>query len=429
MDAIKVRGSKTPLRGNVRISGAKNAALPILCATLLSDGASRLRNVPDLRDITTTAALLRFLGRDCQVNPPEVTLSPSDGKVRPEAPYELVKQMRASVLVLGPLVARYGRAKVSLPGGCQIGARPIDQHLKGLEAMGCTIRLERGYVIAEGPGGGGRLRGADFAFDLPTVTGTENIMMAAALAKGRTTLVNCAREPEVEELGRILNKMGAEVEGAGTDVIRIRGTERDALAPFDHAIIPDRIEAGTYMIAAAAVQGSDVTLEHVDLAALEALALKLRQAGVELASEGEHVRVRRPGPLRGVNVTTAPHPGFPTDMQAQFLMLMCLAKGESVITETIFENRFMHVPELQRMGASVFLRGNTAVVQGVDRLYGASVMATDLRASASLVIAGLVAEDETEIRRVYHLDRGYEHIEQKLRGVGADIERVKGAEA
>ncbi|MGO8999541.1 MAG: UDP-N-acetylglucosamine 1-carboxyvinyltransferase [Polyangiaceae bacterium] len=429
MDAIKVRGGKTPLRGTVRISGAKNAALPILCATLLSDGASRLRNVPDLRDITTTAALLRFLGREVNVAPPEVTLEPSNGKVRPEAPYELVKQMRASVLVLGPLVARYGRAKVSLPGGCQIGARPIDQHLKGLEAMGCVIRLERGYVIAEGPNGGGRLRGADFAFDLPTVTGTENIMMAAALAKGRTTLVNCAREPEVEELGRILNKMGAEVEGAGTDVIRIKGADRDALAPFDHAIIPDRIEAGTYMIAAAAMQGSDVTLERVDLAALEALAQKLRLAGVEIASEGEHVRVRRPGPLRPVNVTTAPHPGFPTDMQAQFLVLMSLARGESVISETIFENRFMHVPELQRMGASVALRGNTAVVQGVEKLYGASVMATDLRASASLVIAGLVAEDETEIRRVYHLDRGYEHIEEKLRGIGADIERVRGAEA
>ena len=429
MDAIKVRPCKAPLRGSVRISGAKNAALPILCATLLSDGASRLRNVPDLRDITTTAALLRFLGREVNVAPPEVTLEPSSGKVRPEAPYELVKQMRASVLVLGPLVARYGRAKVSLPGGCQIGARPIDQHLKGLEAMGCTIHLERGYVIAEGPGGGGRLRGADFAFDLPTVTGTENIMMAAALAKGRTTLVNCAREPEVEELGRILNKMGAEVEGAGTDVIRIKGADRDALAPFDHAIIPDRIEAGTYMIAAAVVQGSDVTLERVDLAALEALAQKLRLAGVEIVSEGEHVRIRRPGPLRPVNVTTAPHPGFPTDMQAQFLVLMSLARGESVISETIFENRFMHVPELQRMGASVALRGNTAVVQGVERLYGASVMATDLRASASLIIAGLVAEDETEIRRVYHLDRGYEHIEDKLRGIGADIERVRGAEA
>jgi UDP-N-acetylglucosamine 1-carboxyvinyltransferase len=249
------------------------------------------------------------------------------------------------------------------------------------------------------------------------------------LAKGRTTLVNCAREPEVEELGRVLNKMGAEVEGAGTDVIRIQGAERDELAPFDHAIIPDRIEAGTYMVAAAAVQGSDVTLERVELSDIEALAMKLRAAGVEIISEGEAIRIRRPGPLRPVNVTTAPHPGFPTDMQAQFLVLMSLARGESVISETIFENRFMHVPELQRMGASVALRGNTAVVQGVDKLYGASVMATDLRASASLVIAGLVAEDETEIRRVYHLDRGYEHIERKLGGLGADIERVRGAES
>jgi UDP-N-acetylglucosamine 1-carboxyvinyltransferase len=428
MDAIKIRGG-TPLRGTVRISGAKNAALPILCATLLSDGASRLRNVPALRDIDTTAALLRFLGRGVTIAAPEVHVDAVTGTVRPEAPYELVKQMRASVLVLGPLVARFGRAKVSLPGGCQIGARPIDQHLKGLEAMGCVIRLERGYVLAEGPNGGGRLRGAEVYFDLPTVTGTENLMMAAALAKGRTTLVNCAREPEVEELGRILNKMGAEVDGAGTDVIHVKGSDRGELAPFDHAIIPDRIEAGTYMAAAAAVDGSDVVLEGAELADLEALVSKMRRAGVEISSEEQNVRVRRTGPLRSVNVTTAPHPGFPTDMQAQFLVLMCLARGESVISETIFENRFMHVPELQRMGASIALRGNTAVVQGVDKLYGASVMATDLRASASLVIAGLVADDETEVRRVYHIDRGYERIEAKLGGVGAKIERVRGADA
>ena len=427
MDAIRIRGGTT-LKGTVHISGAKNAALPILCATLLSDGASRLRNVPALRDIETTAALLRFLGRGVTVASPEVHVA-AGSDVRPEAPYELVKQMRASVLVLGPLVARFGRAKVSLPGGCAIGARPIDQHLKALEAMGCSIRLERGYVLAEGPGGGGRLKGAEVCFDLPTVTGTENLMMAAALAKGRTTLVNCAREPEVEELGRVLNKMGAEVSGAGTDVIHVRGSERGELAPFDHAIIPDRIEAGTYMVAAAATEGGDVILEGAELSSLESLVLKLRAAGVEVTSEGQNVRVRRTGPLRAVNVTTAPHPGFPTDMQAQFLVLMCLAKGESVITETIFENRFMHVPELQRMGASVALRGNTAVVQGVHKLYGASVMATDLRASASLVIAGLVSEDETEVRRVYHIDRGYERIEQKLRGLGAKIERVNGAEA
>ncbi len=426
MDAIRLRGGRR-LEGKVRISGAKNAALPILCATLLSDGASLLRNVPALRDIDTTAALLRFLGRGVTVEPPEVRVA-AGSKIKPEAPYELVKQMRASILVLGPLLARFGRAKVSLPGGCAIGARPVDQHLKGLEAMGATIRLERGYVHAEGPGGGGRLKGAEIAFDLPTVTGTENLMMAAALAKGRTTLVNCAREPEVEELGRVLNKMGAEVDGAGTDVIHVKGQDRGELAPFDHAIIPDRIEAGTYIVAAAAT-GGDVLVYGAELGALEALVAKLRMAGVEVAGEGEALRVRRTGDLRPVNATTAPHPGFPTDMQAQFLVLMCLARGESVITETIFENRFMHVPELQRMGASVALRGNTAVVQGVKKLYGASVMATDLRASASLIIAGLVAEDETEVRRVYHLDRGYEHIEDKLRALGAEVSRVKGAEA
>lgn len=427
MDAIVVRGSKGPLTGTVRISGAKNAALPILCATLLSDGASLLRNVPKLRDIDTTAALLRFLGRDVQVNAPIVTVA-AGSDVRPEAPYELVKQMRASVLVLGPLVARFGRAKVSLPGGCAIGARPIDQHLKGLEAMGCTIKLDRGYVSAEVNGNGGRLKGAEIAFDLPTVTGTENLMMAAALAKGRTTLINCAREPEVEELGRVINKMGAEVDGAGTDVIHITGRDPGDLAPFDHAIIPDRIEAGTYMVAAAMHEGSNVLVEGAEAGDLEALIAKMRAANVHISGEGAAIRVRRDGPLRAVNITTAPHPGFPTDMQAQFLVMMCLARGESVISETIFENRFMHVPELQRMGATIALRGNTAVVQGVPSLYGASVMATDLRASASLIVAGLVADDETEVRRVYHLDRGYEKIEEKLGGLGANIRRVKGAE-
>jgi UDP-N-acetylglucosamine 1-carboxyvinyltransferase len=426
MDAIRLRGGKR-LVGKVKVSGAKNAALPILCATLLSDGASLLRNVPALRDIDTTAALLRFLGRGVTVEAPLVRVD-AGTQIKPEAPYELVKQMRASILVLGPLVARFGRAKVSLPGGCAIGARPVDQHLKGLEAMGAKIRLERGYVLAVGPNGGGRLKGAEIYFDLPTVTGTENLMMAAALAKGRTTLVNCAREPEVEELGRVLNKMGAEVDGAGTDVIHVKGGDRGELAPFDHAIIPDRIEAGTYIVAAAAT-GGDVLVEGAEVGDLEALVAKLRMAGVEVVGEGGGLRVRRTGDIRPVNVTTAPHPGFPTDMQAQFLVLMCLAKGESVITETIFENRFMHVPELQRMGASVALRGNTAVVQGVSKLYGASVMATDLRASASLIIAGLVSEDETEVRRVYHLDRGYEHIEDKLRALGAEVSRVKGAEA
>jgi UDP-N-acetylglucosamine 1-carboxyvinyltransferase len=427
MDAIVVQGQAAPLHGKVRVSGAKNAALPILCATLLSDGASRLRNVPKLRDMDTTAALLRFMGRQVDVAAPEVHIS-AGMDVRPEAPYELVKQMRASVLVLGPLVARFGRAKVSLPGGCAIGARPIDQHLKALEAMGCSIRLERGYVIAEGPARGGRLKGAEVCFDLPTVTGTENIMMAAALAKGRTTLRNCAREPEVEELGRILNKMGCEVDGAGTDVIHITGREPGSLLPFDHAIIPDRIEAGTYMVAAAMHEGSDVLLEGAEPADLEALIAAMRAAGVDVESQGQALRVRRYGGLRSVNITTAPHPGFPTDMQAQFMVLMCLAKGETIVSEKIFENRFMHVPELQRMGASIALRGHTAVVQGVDKLYGASVMATDLRASASLVVAGLVADGETEVRRVYHLDRGYEHIETKLGGLGAQIKRIHNAE-
>ncbi len=427
MDAIRIRGGR-PLRGTIQISGAKNAALPILCATLLSDGASRIRNIPQLRDIVTTAQLLRVLGRQVSIDMPEITVA-EGGDVKPEAPYDLVKQMRASVLVLGPLVARYGRARVSLPGGCAIGTRPIDQHLKGLEAMGCSIRLEQGYVIAEGPNGGGRLRGAEICFDIQTVTGTENLMMAAALAKGRTTLINCAREPEIEELGRVLNKMGASIDGAGTDVIHIQGPERGELAPFDHAIIPDRIEAGTYMVAAAAVEGSEVRISGGELADLETLVVKLRATGVEVEALDRDVVVRRTRPLKPVDITTATHPGFPTDMQAQFMVLMSTAGGKSVITETIFENRFMHVPELQRMGASIAIRGNTAVLQGVQTLFGASVMATDLRASASLVIAGLVATGETEVRRVYHIDRGYEAIEQKLAIVGADITRIKGAEA
>ncbi|MFO0591325.1 MAG: UDP-N-acetylglucosamine 1-carboxyvinyltransferase [Polyangiaceae bacterium] len=420
MDRIRIRGGKQ-LHGTIRVSGAKNAALPILCATLLSDGESLLRNVPKLRDIDTTAALLRFLGRDVKVDAPEVHVAPTKGDVRPEAPYELVKQMRASVLVLGPLLARYGRAKVSLPGGCQIGSRPVDQHLKGLEAMGAKIELRRGYIVAEA----GRLRGAEVVFDIPTVTGTENLMMAAALAKGRTTLVNCAREPEVEELGRVLNKMGAHVDGAGTDVIHVRGA--DTLDPFDHAIVSDRIEAGTYMVAVAAA-GGDCLIEGAPLEDLEALVAKMRKAGVEIGREGTAVRVRRVGTeLKAVDVTTAPHPGFPTDMQAQFMVLMCLAQGTSRIVETIFENRFMHVPELRRMGADIDVDGHTAHVIGGQPLSGAQVMATDLRASASLVIAGLVAADETEVLRVYHLDRGYDHMERKLAAVGADAVRLTGS--
>jgi len=415
MDAIRIRGNKT-LSGTIRVGGAKNAALPILCATLLSEGKSRLRNVPGLRDISTTAALLTHLGRPTTVNIPEVIVDVSPGGVVPEAPYDLVRQMRASILVLGPLVARYGSAKVSLPGGCAIGARPVDQHLKGLESMGAVIEVEHGYVKAQAS----RLRGAEIVFDIPTVTGTENIMMAAALAKGRSTLVNCAREPEVEELGRVLNKMGAHVDGAGTSIIHITGA--DELIPFDHAIIPDRIEAGTFMAAVGAA-GGDILLENAPFDDLEPVIVKLRKAGLVIDREGEYVRVARNGVIRPVNVTTAPHPGFPTDMQAQLMALMCTASGQSVLTETIFENRFMHVPELQRMGANIEIRNNTAIVNK-GQLEGASVMATDLRASASLVIAGLIADGETIVRRVYHLDRGYEHIEKKLAAAGADIERI-----
>jgi len=420
MDVIRIRGGKR-LDGKIHVSGAKNAALPILCATLLSDGESIVRNVPALRDIETTGELLRVLGRNVMVDPPLVRVG-GGGEANVEAPYELVKQMRASVLVLGPLVARYGRARVSLPGGCQIGSRPVDQHLKGLEALGAEIRLTGGYIHAECK----RLKGAEVVFDMPTVTGTENLMMAAALAKGRTTLVNCAREPEVEELGRVLNKMGARIDGAGTDVIHIEG--RDELDPFDHAIIADRIEAGTYMVAAAAA-GGDVLLEGAPLEDLEAVVAKLRMAGVEVGREGDCVRIRREPdrPLRAVDVMTAPHPGFPTDMQAQFMVLMCLARGTSRIVETIFENRFMHVPELRRMGAEIDTDGHTAHVIGGRPLSGAKVMATDLRASASLVIAGLVAtEGETEVLRVYHLDRGYEYMERKLASLGADTVRIKG---
>ena len=419
MDNLRIEGG-VPLKGTLRISGAKNAALPILCASLLADGDSCFRNVPDLTDIRTTANLLRHLGLDVEVAPPVVKVTGRPVE-EPDAPYDLVRKMRASVLELGPLTARYGRARVSLPGGCAIGARPIDLHLKGLEAMGAVIELEHGYVNVEVPKG--RLRGADIWLDVPTVTGTENLMSAAVLAKGRTTLMNAAREPEVEELARVLNKMGAHVEGAGTDTITIQGVE--ALQPIDHAIIADRIEAGTFMVAAAAT-GGDVYLEGITFDHLQAVGAKLREAGVEVEREGNGIRVSGRPPFRPVDITTAPYPDFPTDMQAQLMMLMCLADGPSVITETIFENRFMHVSELNRMGADIEVQGRRAVVNGPAELQGASVMATDLRASASLVVAGLVAEGVTEVLRVYHIDRGYERIEQKLSQVGANITRVPG---
>ncbi len=416
MDALRIQGG-TPLFGRVVVGGAKNAALPLIAATLLSDGASRLGNMPVLRDVRTMAAMLEHLGRPTVFERGVLAVGAATGPVRPVAPYDLVRQMRASVLVLGPLVARYGKAEVSLPGGCAIGERPIDQHLRGLEALGARVTVEHGYVIAEAE----RLRGAEIVFDMPTVTGTENLMMAASLALGESVLVNCAREPEVEELARALNKMGADVRGAGTSVIQIRGASE--LGPLTHAVMADRIEAGTFMAAVGAA-GGRVVLEGAPLEELEPVIVKLKQAGVSVERVDGEVIVERTGPLRAVDITTGPHPGFPTDMQAQLMALLTLAEGRSVLTETIFENRFMHVPELRRMGADIETRHNTAFVDGVRRLSGASVMATDLRASASLVIAGLVAEGETLVRRVYHLDRGYEAIEKKLGGVGARIERV-----
>jgi UDP-N-acetylglucosamine 1-carboxyvinyltransferase len=421
LDKIVVQGGNV-LEGEVPVSGAKNAALPIIAASLLARGHHILRNVPELADVATMLEVLRVMGAQAErlsgkkKSTCEVII---DGPIHPEAPYELVKTMRASVLVLGPLVARYGRARVSMPGGCAIGARPIDQHLKGLKAMGADITLTEGYVEARCK----RLRGATVNFDVITVTGTENVMMAAVLAKGRTVLENAAREPEVEELANVLNKMGARIEGAGSDVITIDGV--DELRPMDHAIIPDRVEAGTFLVAAA-ITGGNVLVKHAIPEHLEAVLLKLREAGCTLTTEEGGIRCKGPKVLKPVDIRTAEHPGFPTDMQAQLMVLMTVANGTSVISENIFENRFMHVPELHRMGADISVSGPTAVVKGVKKLSGAQVMATDLRASASLVLAGLRAEGRTEVSRVYHLDRGYEHIEKKLRGMGANVRRVKG---
>lgn len=405
------------LVGEVAVSGAKNSALPLFTAALLVEGRNTLENVPALADILTISKLLQGMGVKIEGTSGLVHLD-ATGVHSYEAPYELVKTMRASVLVLGPLVAKWKRARVSLPGGCAIGARPIDLHLKGLATLGAKIEIKHGYVEAWAD----QLQGAKIYFDMPTVTGTENIMMAATLAQGKTVIENAAREPEVAELGIVLNKMGAKIQGLGTDVLIIDGVKE--LHPFRHTIMPDRIEAGTLMVAAGITQGN-IKLLHGNLSHMEAVVTKLREAGLEIYAEGNGIRVIGPVNIKSVDVKTMPYPGFPTDMQAQIMSLMCLANGLSVITETIFENRFMHVSELRRMGADIRIEGPNAIVRGLPNLTGAPVMATDLRASASLVLAGLAAEGLTEVSRIYHLDRGYEKLDEKLAQLGAKIKRAK----
>ncbi|MCK9258638.1 MAG: UDP-N-acetylglucosamine 1-carboxyvinyltransferase [Azoarcus sp.] len=415
MDMLLIEGG-CRLSGEVAISGAKNAALPILCAALLTAEPVTFTNVPQLKDIGTLLALLRQMGVKVSVEGGAVTLEAS-GLNNPVAPYEMVKTMRASILVLGPLVARCGEARVSLPGGCAIGARPVDQHIKGLQAMGAEVTVEHGYVRACVP----RLTGARLFTDMVTVTGTENLMMAACLADGETVIENAAREPEIVDLANCLVAMGARISGAGTDVIRIQGVER--LHGATHRIMPDRIETGTYLCAAA-VTGGEVRLTGTSAAYLDAVIDKLMDAGCEVVTERDAIRLTAPERLQAVNLRTSPYPAFPTDMQAQFMALNCVASGVAMIRETIFENRFMHAVELQRLGADIRIDGNTAVVKGVERLQGAGVMATDLRASASLVIAGLIADGETRIERIYHLDRGYERLEEKLAALGARVRRL-----
>ena len=422
MDKLLIRGGRR-LQGEVTISGAKNAALPELCAALLSAEPVHLANVPGLQDVRTTFKLLRNMGVAIEAGD-DGRVALDAGRVSsPEAPYDLVKTMRASILVLGPLLARFGEATVSLPGGCAIGSRPVDQHIKGLQAMGAEINVEHGYIIAKAPSG---LKGASITTDMVTVTGTENLLMAATLAHGETVLENAAQEPEVVDLAEMLVKMGARIEGHGTSRIRIVGVDtlHGLPAAQPHRIVPDRIESGTFLCAAAAT-GGDVTLRGARADHLGAVIEKLREAGVEIDPGDGWIRVRRSGPLKAVSFRTSEYPAFPTDMQAQFMALDCIAEGTAEVTETIFENRFMHVNELLRLGAKIEAVGHTAVVRGVQRLSGAIVMATDLRASASLVIAGLVADGETIVDRIYHLDRGYDRMEEKLRGIGADIERVR----
>ena len=414
MDKIVVTGGNR-LEGEVRVSGAKNAALPILVSSLLTDGWNTYHNVPRLMDIESTKTLLSSLGADIESDGHTVRIN-SQGVKSHEAPYDLVRKMRASILVLGPILARLKKARVSLPGGCAIGARPINLHLRGLTRLGAKIELQHGYVEAEAE----QLKGSEIYLDVATVTGTENLMMAAVLAKGTTVLRNAAREPEVKALADVLVQMGADISGAGTSIMVIKGVPE--LKPVAVSILPDRIETGTLMVAAALTRG-DVTMTDCEPVHLEAVIHKLRQAGVDVQTQKSRIRVRGPAEIASVDIKTLEYPGFPTDMQAQFMVLMSVAKGLSMISETIFENRFIHVSELERMGADINISGNTALVKGVPLLSGAPVMATDLRASASLVLAGLAAKGTTEVRRVYHLDRGYEFLEKKLALLGADIHR------
>ena len=421
MDKLIATGGG-PLKGRIRISGAKNAALPLMIASLLTDDTLRISNIPHLHDITTTMELLGQLGVRLQVDEKLAIETDASGVGSVRAPYDLVKTMRASILVLGPLTARFGRAEVSLPGGCAIGSRPVNLHIKGLKSMGAEIRIENGYIIADT--GGSKLRGARIFMDMISVTGTENIMMAATLAEGVTTIENAAREPEVVDLADCLNAMGANISGAGSDEIMIEGVER--LHGADHQVIPDRVEAGTFLVAAA-ISGGEIRINDVIPRHLEAVLDKLREAGCGLKSGEDWIELTTPeSRLRSVNIRTAPYPAFPTDMQAQFVLLNSVADSTATVVETVFENRYMHVHELQRMGANIELDGNTAVIKGVKSLYAAPVMATDLRASACLVLAGLVARGETTIDRIYHIDRGYHCIEEKLAQLGASIRRVPG---
>ena len=416
MQKLAIQGG-IPLRGEVRISGAKNAALPIMCAGLLTSDELRLANVPDLHDVATMRKLLVQMGVTATAEHGAMTLC-GDRVDKLEAPYDMVKTMRAAILVLGPLMARFGEARVSLPGGCAIGSRPVDLHIKGLQAMGAEIHIEHGYIHAQAE----RLRGARIFFDIVSVTGTENLMMAATLADGVTVLENAAREPEVLDLANCLRAMGAKISGDGTDTITITGVEK--LHGASHRIMPDRIESGTFLVAAAATGGS-ITLTDTRADILDTVLEKLTGAGARITASGDRIHLEMSGRPNSVNVRTAPYPAFPTDMQAQFMALNAVAQGSAMVVETIFENRFMHVQELRRLGAQIAVEGNTCMVRGADHLEGATVMATDLRASACLVIAGLVARGETVIDRIYHLDRGYEHIEAKLSQLGAAIRRLK----